>query len=156
MSSLQDRLIIWTNYLRLNSCMLWAENLVLPFEQNTCQYWKGGKTIDHNLNLMALTYFSNSSMYWSGRGSYLCPSDLRPLMLTCLTHGLMPWLSLSSLAALSLEPRIWPTCRSEKPSCLALSSRPTGTAPLCEKTISNDCYTDVRPTIQTPTLYGMM
>ena len=129
------------------------DSLVLPSEQNTCQYWKGGKTIDHNFNLIASTYFSYSSMYWSGRGSYLCPSDLCPLMLTCLTQGLMPWLSLSSLAALSLEPRIWPTCRSEKPSCLALSSRPSGTAPLREKTISNVCYTDVQPTIQTPTLY---
>lgn len=59
-----------------------------------------------------------------------------PVLLTCLTQGLMPWLSLSSLAAFSLEPRIWPTCLSEKPSCLAFSSSPLGTVALQEKTIS--------------------
>lgn len=63
--------------------------------------------------------------------------------LTCLTQGLMPWDSLSSLIAPSLEPRIRPICRSEKPSCLTLSSSSLGTlAPLQETmTTYGDEYT---------------
>lgn len=49
---------------------------------------------------------------------------------TCLTQGLMFWLSLSIRASPSEISRAWPTCRSEKPSIFAFRSRSLGTVVL--------------------------
>lgn len=49
---------------------------------------------------------------------------------TCLTQGLMFWLSLSTRASPSEMFRAWPTCRSEKPSIFAFWSRSLGTVAL--------------------------
>lgn len=109
--------------------MFWPANLELQSGQNAWFY-----VIALTFNPPGIFSYSFLNVYVLFRpwhfsltiGPTMRAPRTSPVMLTCLTQGLMPWLSLRSLASLSLEPRIWPTCRSEKPSCLASSSSSFG------------------------------